>query len=81
LALSVLAIDIAESEDKAFFSTTTVTDGRDSLCSALANLTVIASGANSANAGAATYADLLATPSEYPLAELARPHTSPREAN
>ena len=56
----VMSIGIAEAEDKAFFSTTTVTNAPTSLYAQIGNLTSLAAGGNSANGGALTYKDVLA---------------------
>ena len=57
----IMAIGAAESEDKAFFSTTSIANGPTSLYSQIANLTTLNSAGNSANGGALTYQDILST--------------------
>jgi HK97 family phage major capsid protein len=57
----IMAIGMAELEDKAFFSTLQQTNGPNSLYAQIANLTSLLAGGNNANGGALTYNDILAT--------------------
>jgi HK97 family phage major capsid protein len=61
LISSLLAAGFGEAEDKAFFSTATVTNAPASLYSQVGSLTTLLANGNSANGGALTYSDLLAT--------------------